>query len=728
MLAWLNQNRRRAQGLLCLGFTTLGLFFFHLLIPWIDLHHEPSRLDQKAFHLVAHISVGLDDSWRNWLTRYGRPARRDPRIVWIAIDPSATDPHLYEPEELKNPVVKAMTTDWPWRRLVHAATLEKLSQAGASIIGMDMMFPNPGRYPEDDAAFQKVLETHGDRLVIGMNFLQKANLQGDDFSGIWQLTPPSSTLIPGNNVADPRLGFVNFFPDLGGVNRSAIYQVYELEMQGFQRGEEDPLIYSLTGRMLQRAGQTAHLPVSPGQEFQLRFAGEPGTFPVVPIQELFLPKAWKDSYQSGEFFRNKIILIGPYGNALKDVVNTPYGEMQGPELHLNALNAALTGEFLQDLPPLFGILNLLLGGIGAWFVCVCVRRPWLRLLLVILSLSLHITLVFQLFSLGWILLPFPSHFVFFSIVSINILGEYTLDLMEKGRTRRMLERYVSKNVVKEVLDNPKTVMTSLGGVRRNAAILFSDVRNFTTMTEGRDSRELVLHLNEYFEEMVGIVFKYNGTLDKFIGDAVMAVWGNIVSEGPAKDCAHAIQAALDMRSSLIRLNQVWPTKGYPTLAFGIGINFGEVVVGELGSSQKKEFTAIGDAVNTASRLEGMTKEYGVEILVGEEAAVLTEDLFHYQTCDYVIPKGKTVPAIVYTVHGIKSEPLPPSLARYLQSYEEGFQLYLKMKFFEAMAKFSEADSHRPGDFLCRMYLERCRSYLETPPPADWNGAYKMTKK
>ena len=276
--------------------------------------------------------------------------------------------------------------------------------------------------------------------------------------------------------------------------------------------------------------------------------------------------------------------------------------------------------------------------------------------------------------------------------------------------RKTLERYVSRDVVKELLDNPQTYFNAVGGVRRSVAILFSDVRNFTTMTESADPQALVKQLNEYLQQMVKIVFEHSGSLDKFIGDAVMAVWGNIKSSGAHNDGRNAVAAALAMKKVLAKLNEDWKARGIKELAIGIGINYGEAIVGEMGSSEKVEFTAIGDPVNLASRLESLTKEYHLDLLLGGNLAPLVGNTYILRTVDFVAVKGKTKPVDVFTVMGdgaAQTVSMPVWLAR----YEDGVRLYRERKFSEAAVEFRECLRKQPDDYLSSMYLKRCQALI-----------------
>ena len=308
---------------------------------------------------------------------------------------------------------------------------------------------------------------------------------------------------------------------------------------------------------------------------------------------------------------------------------------------------------------------------------------------------------------------------------------YTLERLEKRRTRRTLERYVSKNLVKEILENPGGYYSSMLGSRKPVTVLFSDIVGFTPMTERADPVVLVKQLNEYLSRMVAAVFENGGTLDKFIGDAVMAVWGNVSSRGIVEDAKAAVRTALAMRRELRKLNESWRPQGVEELAFGIGINHGEAVIGNIGSYEPHERldpTVIGDAVNLASRLEALTREYRIDILIGASAADLVRDEFHVRPVDLVQVKGKTEPVDVFTLVGSRSEALDPELSKWLESYDEGIKKFRGREFTAAKILFSQFLEFYPDDFLAKMYLERSLRYEAAPPDASWNAVEVFTTK
>jgi adenylate cyclase len=320
----------------------------------------------------------------------------------------------------------------------------------------------------------------------------------------------------------------------------------------------------------------------------------------------------------------------------------------------------------------------------------------------------------------------PPLFCLLATGSFGIIFEYSMEQLERRRYRNVLDRYVSKNVAKTILNDRRSFQEALKGRKQPVTVLFSDIRGFTTMTESSDADKLVTQLNEYFSDMVGSVLKNQGTLQKFIGDAIMAVWGDTHSKGIEADARGAVTAALQMRGALEKLNAGWKGKSDRTkLSIGVGVNHGEVIVGNIGHPQRMEFTVLGDGVNLAARLESATKQFHTDILIGETVEKLTREHFIYRTVDLLTVKGKTKPVEVFGLLGDRSQPSSP----WLEVYHEAIKLYRARKFAEATARFEAARFQIGGeDFLCEMYLSRCAAYQISPPPENWDGSFTLAEK
>ena len=584
---------------------------------------------------------------------------------------------------------------------------------------------------EGDAELAAALATHSNRVVIA------ANISGEN--GNILLTPDESLLGGANPRQDLRVGFINIWPDRDGITRTARFRLAATDGAALAPSET---IHSLTARVLHQAGRAAHLP-SDSAPRVIRYSAPPRAgYPVVPFYTLFLKSHWENNYQHGNFFRDKIVLIGPAANIMQDFHLVPLarveadektGEkvsdqlMPGPEVHLNIMAAAMAGELLTETPP--ALAAWMTGGAAglAWLLALVMRPPFRR---VVVSIFLAVgfgLLALWLFNRAGYVVAFVGPLLAFSSTTLGTFcHDFVLERREKNRTRRTLERYVSKDVVRELLDNPETYLNTLGGVRKPVSILFSDIRGFTTLTEGADASKLVKQLNEYFNDMVHIVFEHQGRLDKFIGDAVMADWGSIITAGAAEDARRAVATALEMRKYLARLNVNWKQRGITELSFGIGINHGEVIVGNLGSEQKMEVSVIGDAVNLASRLEGLTKEYKLDLLLGETMVPLVEGRFTLRSVDSVQVKGKTKPVRVFTVVADREAGEEPPA--WLERYEHGIGLYRTRRFAEALAAFEDCARTAPEDYLIELYFKRCRDLVTNPPGAEWDTVFVMKSK
>jgi len=256
-------------------------------------------------------------------------------------------------------------------------------------------------------------------------------------------------------------------------------------------------------------------------------------------------------------------------------------------------------------------------------------------------------------------------------------------------------------------------------------VLFSDIAGFTTFSEKLPPEELVLVLNEYLSAMTEIVFKNDGTLDKYEGDAVMAFWGAPVELD--NNALHACNAALEMQEKLVEIREKWRAEGKPNVQVRIGLNTGEMVVGNMGGIGKFDYTVIGDSVNLGSRLEGANKQYGTYIMASERTQELVKDYFVFRELDLLVVKGKTMPIKVFELLGRKDDSVPAIKISAVEQYLGGLELYRRKQFAEAIKKFNEALVIDPTDSPSSLYIERSQVYLDTPPPDDWNGVFILKR-
>ena len=297
------------------------------------------------------------------------------------------------------------------------------------------------------------------------------------------------------------------------------------------------------------------------------------------------------------------------------------------------------------------------------------------------------------------------------------------DISNEKRVRSTMARYMSKEVADQLLAAGEE---ELGGKDQKVSILFSDVRGFTTISEALGARETVSMLNEYFTEMVDVIFDHGGILDKYIGDAIMALFGAPFAS--PEDADNALLVANEMMIELAALNAKRTKEGKRPLDIGVGISTGDVVVGNIGSTKRMEYTVIGDSVNLASRLEGATKYYAAKILLSEFTVADLRRPALLREIDLLKVKGKDKPVAVYESLGYREGELANGLGRMLEAYNEGIAAYRAREWEKGMEAFQAALAAMPDDGPSALYLERCRIYAKSPPLINWNGVWVLTEK
>lgn len=299
------------------------------------------------------------------------------------------------------------------------------------------------------------------------------------------------------------------------------------------------------------------------------------------------------------------------------------------------------------------------------------------------------------------------------------------DISQEKRMKTTMSRYLTPHVAEQVMALGEDAL--MVGERKEVTILFSDIRDYTTLTENLGAAEVVLLLNQYFETMVEAVFNHEGTLDKFIGDALMAVFGAPLplTENHAW---RAVQSALDMRRRLEEFNQRRIIQTQPQIHIGIGISSGDVVSGNIGSRKRMDYTVIGDSVNLSSRLEAVTKDYGCDILLSEFTYQLCSDRIWVRQLDKIRVKGKHQAVNIYELIGDRTTPLNTNTQEFLFHYHTGRAAYLSRNFSHAIACFQAAKCIQPQDQAVDIHLERARNYQQTPPPESWDGVWTMLTK
>jgi len=686
-----------------------ALFFTVSQTEWL----QTSALWQK-------VEGALID--RRYLLRAERAAHPDIKVLGLATSSFKLD--ALSPEEIAaSEILQRMKEPWPWDRRVYAAVLEKLMNAGAKVVVFDFVFASEH---DGDDVFAQALERYKDRVVIGEMFADEPD--ATQYHSKKLTTPAERLLLPG---AQGIVGLVNMWPDPDDVVRRVKFHTsLERETPELKDLPKKRFPDNLEHATAVTAKKFTGRPIAPSdhQFHFINFQGRSGTYRPLPVENMFVESLWQaPPFNGGETFTNRIVIIGPTAEIFHDVHPTPFGVMPGPEIHAHILAAMLHGSALTETLPSVNIALALAMTALALAACLGINNALVKVVLMVVATALFMAVCQVLFVRYNLIVSMVSPlFCLIATGSYGVTFQYALEQFERRRTRSALDRLVSENVAKIILEDQRDFKERQKGRKQPVTILFSDIRGFTTLTESSVAEKLVAQLNEYFLEMGGIVRQEGGTLSKYIGDAIMAVWGDTHTMGLTEDAQRAVRAALQMRPALIKLNEDWRNNpDRQIFAVGIGVNHGEVIVGEMGHPKRTEFAVLGDGVNLAARLETATKQFHTDILIGETVEALTRDQFVYRSVGAIAFKGKTKPIETFTLVSDRSQPAPAWLAE----YHEAIQLYRKRHFYQAGELFKKVLQQIGGaDYLCEMYLSRCETYHTTPPPLDWNGAFTLTEK
>ena len=426
-------------------------------------------------------------------------------------------------------------------------------------------------------------------------------------------------------------------------------------------------------------------------------------------------------------FRGKIVLVGASAKGIGDLRATPFAGINYPgvEIHANVIDNILNRHFLYRGANQVAVdlLLILLFGVplGMW---LAFAQPRSMLYGLLLLLPFGLGLWFAFLHGWWLNFIVPSGTL---VANVGFVAVYRalVEEKEKRRVRGAFQQYLSPEVIRRLLENPDLVKPR----KTEITVMFSDVRGFTTISEKLDAQELAALLNEYLTEMTQIVFRHNGTLDKYIGDAVMAFWG-----APFEEPGHATngcQAALEMIARLKEMQKKWRAEGRPVLDIGVGLSTGVASVGNMGSALRYGYTALGDTVNLSARLEGMNKDYGSHILLSETTYAQVEDpLLIFRELDLIRAKGKLQPITLYELVAARGTPEgdAPELQEHLELFALGRACYRKRRWQDAQIVFEQILERWPDDGPALTYLNRCREYYVAGPEQDWDGVHVMTHK
>lgn len=462
------------------------------------------------------------------------------------------------------------------------------------------------------------------------------------------------------------------------------------------------------------------IPTNEEGRMLINYRGPQKTFPHYSATDVIHGRVPADAFQG------KIVLVGATAIGIYDIRVTPFDHVfPGLEVHANVIDSILKQDFLYrpNWVTLFDLLAIILIGVAMGIILPGVKALWGALAagFILLALILSSKFIFQ--GVGaWMNMTYPI--LNLVLTYLGITGyRYMTEEREKKKVRGAFQYYLTPSVVEQMLKNPEKL--KLGGEKKDLTVLFSDIRGFTSISERMAPESLVKFLNEYLTKMTDIVFKYDGLLDKYIGDALMAIWG-----APLDQPDHARRAcftALEMVEELRVLQEKWAAEGMPRLDIGIGINAGPMVVGNMGSERRFNYTVMGDSVNLGSRLEGLNKLYGTNVIVSEMTYERVRDEILGRELDSVRVKGKHQPVKIYELLARRAEVSAEQQAL-TEEFNSALAEYKKRNWDQALQTFQSLLTRHPHDGPTKLYVERCQTLLRNPPPLDWSGVYTLTTK
>ena len=552
----------------------------------------------------------------DWAQEITGPRTVPKKLFIVAIDDfslqQAANADLSDLNELQQ------LRQWPWPRSTHALVLNRLIAAGAKVIGFDLLFDTPSSHgKEDDATFAASLRRHANQVVLGVQALSS---QGP-VAGLSLLD-----LTPSIRNAHPSIkrGLLNGRPDRDGVLRRTPGTT-SMDLRQKLGSAVPP---GMASALLNTPPETQNKGIS-----LLAPYGPPRTIPTFSIWELLEPKAYAALKQSGTL-QDAIVLVGPTASVFQDLHRSVFSGavgMPGVEIHATEVANRLEGRILQFFPPIPGwnlILAALAGGLG--LALSGMERPLQRLSVAAIATVGTLFVGVALVTKAWLVLPIASIAVTILATGIISSADATVKLQwQRRRLRNTLGRYLSPAVAAEIADKPNNAEGLLQSRLVDVVVLMSDIRGFTAFTQSMTAKgevhKLVDRLNAYFSEVVEAVHTQQGTVDKFIGDATLAVFGAPVQRSGAMNAEAGIKTAIAIQERLEGLNQAWISEGQEPWAQVIVLSYGWVVSGNIGSNSRMDYTVIGDAVNTASRLEQIAKQCKRTIVMSEAVAELIGD-------------------------------------------------------------------------------------------------------
>jgi adenylate cyclase len=657
---------------------------------------------------------------------------------------------------------------WPWPRAAIAHLLDEIVALDPAVVGFDITFSESSSFaapagvrlrPEsiDDSRWQQVQSTlkaqdeqlvdsirRSERTVLGYFFEQYAEQDritpedvstydtvmarggGERFveqlygarTNLPAFTKAASDVGYYTIIPDARDGFVRLMPLVLRAGDKMVIPLSLAMLRVYRPDARLHIGFAEEGVQRVRFGDI-DIPVSENGRMVLNYRGPGHTFPHYSAIDILTKKVPPDS------LRGKLVLLGVTATAVADIRVTAFDDVfPGVEIHATALDNILRQDFISQ-PRI-----LVLPETAILFVLVLVLGIGLRRMRGAMAAGF----AFAVFAVYLVLsqvvfvsrgLPFSIVYPTLAVIVVYLLASvyhYVTEEREKRKLRRLLDLYLSPNMAQLVSEHPETLR--LGGEKRDMTVVFSDLRGFTSFSEKLPPERLVEFLNIYFEAMTDVLFHYDGALDKYIGDGMMAFWGAPL---PQPDhAARALRSSIEMVARTRALNEEWKARGWPWLEVCVGLNSGQMVFGNMGSMKRLSLTVMGDNVNLAARLEPLNRMYETSIIASEATLTAAPNIATVREIDLVRVKGREEPVRIYEVLGTAEE--GAQWDRILEPFHSGLQAYREQRWSQALDAFAAVLEAAPGDGPATLYSDRCRFLQANPPEADWNGVTVMETK
>ncbi len=726
----------------------IGLIFL-LIAVWLQVTPIRSirlvitRLDRIAYDMELRTKIFT-----------GQLKKRDENVVIVDID----DKSLKDQGR------------WPWPRLKLAELIARLQQEGAVVIALDMIFPESeeniadvvlqelNKEKLDKPSIQSIIDriepffNYDKKLaeklaqsdtVLGMSFLPTEQLSGIVPKPLLTLNTPAEKQLglvdmPGllSNIdvlqqAAKNAGFINYFSDTDGILRRVplliryhddVYPSLALAAVRLYLLADVSLITAWYEDQMRLEGVKLGdrvILTSANSEVMIPFRGGSYTLPYFSASDVLHERTPKNS------FSGKIVFIGTSATGLGDLQPTAIqSAFPGVEVQATLAEGILANSFPYRPDWAVGAEIVITIGLGLLFA---LTFPFLGpAVLSILLIGIPFLLMFannEFAEKTRIILSILIPMVLIIILAlINILYGYFFESRRREQLKMMFGQYVPEKHIDEMLQTKSSY--ALYGEDREMTVLFADIRNFTSISEGLTAAQLKEILNEFFTPMTEIIFKHHGTIDKYVGDLIMAFWG-----APLRDKHHAenaLSAAIEMQDAVAKLKKIFAEHQWPEINIGIGLNSGVMSVGDMGSKFRRNYTVLGDAVNLASRIEGLTRFYGVNTLVTEQTQK-EQPHFVFKQIDRVRVKGKKEGINIFELI-CKKINLTETLAEEIQLMQNALNFYFNQEWKSAREIFQQLQKMYPDKKLYNIYLARITEFEKTPPFADWNGVYEHLSK